>query len=133
MIGVSRLASFAVAKRSSGEARTKKGGAPATRARHASSAISGPIPAGSPIVIARGGLSPVMNALRPLRVRPSKADVPLDVADGAQSELEHQRLLAHGRIEDDGSAGEDRVGRRGAEGRRILQGKGGAVILVAEP
>ena len=42
------------------DARTKKGGSPGARRRQAASANSGPIPAGSPIVIARGGRSNFM-------------------------------------------------------------------------
>ena len=72
-----------------GGARTKNGAPPRALARHAESASSGPIPAGSPIVIARGRLSLVMECAPALAVKLSKADVPLDVADGAQDELEH--------------------------------------------
>ena len=59
MIGTARPARLAAAARTPGGANTTKG-APGVRSRHAASASSGPIPAGSPMVIANGGLSPVM-------------------------------------------------------------------------
>ena len=59
MTGVANPARFAAAARRPGAAKTKNG-ALLVRSRHAASASSGPIPAGSPIVIASGGLSPVM-------------------------------------------------------------------------
>ena len=92
MIGASTPKRFDRLLSRPGGARTKNGASPRALARHAESASSGPIPAGSPIVIARGGLSPVMQSAPALvSLKRSKADVPLDVADGAQDELEHQR------------------------------------------
>ena len=59
MTGVAKPARLAAAARMLGAAKTKKGASP-VRSRHAASASSGPIPAGSPIVIASGALAPVI-------------------------------------------------------------------------
>ena len=54
MIGSAKPARFAAAAKTPGAAKTTNG-APSVRSRQAASASSGPIPAGSPIVIASGG------------------------------------------------------------------------------
>ena len=105
MTGVATPARLAAAARTAGAARTKNG-TPPVRSRQAASASSGPIPAGSPIVIASGALSPVFTAEAASQFRRcADADVRLDVAERAQHELEHQRLVACRRVIDDGAAG----------------------------
>ena len=59
MTGVAKPTRLAAAARTPGAAKTKNG-ALVVRSRHAASASSGPIPAGSPIVIASGALSSVI-------------------------------------------------------------------------
>src|ERR1700722_1545298 len=91
-----------------GAAKTTNG-APGVRSRQAESASSGPIPAGSPMVIASGAVSPVMRGARgPFRPtgQRSKADVRPYIAQRAQLELNHQHLVAHRGVQNGGTAGE---------------------------
>src|ERR1700733_15980332 len=136
MIAAAKPARLAAAARIPGAAKTTNG-ALGVRLRQAASASSGPIPAGSPMVIASGGMSSVMlkapRAASPGRTaRRSEADVRLHIAKRAQHELNHQRLVARRRVHNDRTARECGEGLRLADARRISEGECRAVVLVAD-
>src|SRR5208283_4634370 len=94
---------------------------------------SGPIPAGSPIVIASGARSTVMTGAPTGSGASSNAGVGLDVAERAQHQFEHQGLAARRRIVVERPAGSVRERHWRADARRIADGERRALVLVADP
>src|SRR6185437_9313956 len=69
----------------------------------------------------------------PERAGGSETDVRPDVAERAQHELNHQRLIEDRRIQNDGAARIDLIDGRLADIGRILEAERRTLVLVAEP